>query len=49
LSVEPGADCLAGAVDDRAVVVQGDCDVRPGEDRAELERKVDGSVPAASS
>jgi hypothetical protein len=33
LAVEPGADCLAGAVDDRVVVVQDGCDIRSGEDR----------------
>jgi hypothetical protein len=39
-----GADALAhraaGAVDDRVVVVQDGCDVRSGEDRAELEGKL---------
>jgi hypothetical protein len=42
LAVESGADCLAGAADDRVVVVQDGCDVRSGEDRAKFERELVG-------
>ena len=43
MAAEPGADCLAGAVDDRVVVVQDGCDVRSGEDRANFERELVGA------
>lgn len=42
LGAESRMDRLAGAVDDRVVIVQDGCDVRSGENRAELERELVG-------
>ena len=42
LAAELSADCLAGAVDERVVVVQDGCDIRSGQKCAEFKREVIG-------
>ena len=40
LAAELSADCLAGAVDERVVVVQDGCDIRSGQKCAEFKREL---------
>ena len=42
LAAELGVDCLAGAVDERVVVVQDGCDIRSGQKCAEFEGELVG-------
>jgi hypothetical protein len=49
LAAELGADCPAGAVDERVVVVQDGGDIRSGQKRAEFKRELVGVGTGGSS
>ena len=49
LAAELGVDRLAGAVDERVVVVQDGCDIRSGQKCAEFEGELVGAGAGGSS